>query len=543
MSIHGSQFLFPLFLRKSPDLPYILENDELTLAFYLLTKDLKPNEKVLSFSRLLWPLLSIQGVISTHIILDGLKLFSKEGKFSNPPRQPLIGHVLRNIDNRTEVEVLSRIIDVLRYEDTDAEEIGTGEESEYQTLNIEGLINSEHLQSLLKLIPLLDYKPITGYVPLDSNLSTELALDVAEGYRKTIETMKGNATRWENQTKLIGDVIDKWILELTVKLKDADFRYSSQINKTAETIDDNQMRKQIEFEHDKIDQWKVNEKKSLIENISVLFKTAERSLQDIIKKNRFFSSEESLKSKVFEDLLPPFEKHFTYLKEEGENFLNSIETLHQKYNKFKEEAVSIDTEAKTKLEALERDLNLKLQNRDRQLSEYKKEKEEQISNLKNYQNQIETLFKKANEIIESKANKCLQDANDLISWAIKDTQDELFSKPIQWIYMPLYAMFIEDEDLIEERMYVVFPGYVGDINDLYEELSESFVNLKSVLNEKIEDDIRIRSNFEFSNERLNLIKDPKIREKIQMGITNLRKKSLLDDAIEAKIRENLELIL
>ncbi len=543
MSIHGSQFLFPLFLRKSPDLPYILENDELTLAFYLLTKDLKPNEKVLSFSRLLWPFLSIQGVNSTHIILDGLKVFSKEGKFSNPPRQPLIGHVLRNIDNRSEVDVLSRIIDVLTYKDTEAEEIGTGEESEYQTLNIEGLINPEHLQSLLKLIPLLDYQPITGYVPLDSNLGTDLALDVAEDYRKTIGTMKGNATRWENQTKLIGDVIDKWITELTVKLKDADFRYSSQINKTTETIDDNQMRKQIEFEHDKIDNWKVNEKKSLIENILVLFKTAERSLQDIIKKNRFFSSEESLKSKVFEALLPPFEKHFTYLKEEGENFLNSIETLYQKYNEFKEEAVRIDTEAKTKLEVLEKDLNLKLQNRDRQLFEYKEEKEEKISKLKNYKNQIETLFKKANEIIEFKSNICLQDANDLISWAIKDTQDELFSKPIQWIYMPLYAMFIEDEDLMEERMKVIFPGYIVDINGLYEDLSESFAKLKLVLNEKIEEDIKIRSNFEFSNERQNLIKDPKIREKIQIGITNLRKKSLLDDAIEAKIRENLELVL
>jgi len=79
MSIHGNQYLLPLFLRKDPNLPFIYENDELALAFYLLTKDLKG--KIISFSKLLWPLLSIQGVISTHIILDGLKIFSKKGKF------------------------------------------------------------------------------------------------------------------------------------------------------------------------------------------------------------------------------------------------------------------------------------------------------------------------------------------------------------------------------------------------------------------------------------------------------------------------------
>ena len=99
------------------------------MVFYLLTKDIKKG-KILSFSKLLWPLLSIQGIISTHIILDGLNIFSKAGKFNNPPRQPLIGHILRNIEGKSEIEVLSKIIEVLIYKDVEAEEIGTGEESE-----------------------------------------------------------------------------------------------------------------------------------------------------------------------------------------------------------------------------------------------------------------------------------------------------------------------------------------------------------------------------------------------------------------------------
>lgn len=542
MSIHGNQFLFPLFIRKGSEAYPLEDNEELTLAFYLLTKNLKPNEKIVSFSRLLWPLLSIQGVISTHIILDGLKIFSKKGKFSNPPRQPLIGHILRNIDNKTKFEVLNRIIDVLTYKDTEAEELGTGEESEFQTLEIEGLINPEYLQSLSKLIPLLDYLPIIKYEPLDTSISTELALDISEGYRNIINTMKGNYYRWETQTKLIGEEIEKWMIDITVKLKDIDFRYSSQISKTMGIIDDVQMKKDIDLEHDKIDQWEVNEKKKIIEKISVLFKTAERNLQEIVKRNRYFASEETLKTMVFDDLLPSFEGNFSYLEKEGNHFLELIETLYQKYNEFKTDANKIDAEAKSKLEEFKKNINIKLKNRDKQLSEYEIEKKDKIEELREFQIQIEAFFTNIKEIIQTKVKNCLIEAEELIGWSIKDNDAELFSKPIQWIYMPHYVMFTEDKDSMEERMNVVFPGYISDSEPYYEDLTESFAELKTILNERIEDDIKTRSNFEFSSERKNLIMDSNIKNQIQMGMRNLRNLSLLNDAMEAKIKTNLSAI-
>ncbi len=542
MSIHGNQFLFPLFIRKGLESYPLEDNEELTLAFYLLTKNLKPNDKIVSFSRLLWPLLSIQGVISTHIILDGLKVFSKKGKFSNPPRQPLVGHILRNIDNKTKFQVLNRIIDILAYKDTEAEELGTGEESEFQTLEIEGLINPEYLQSFSMLIPLLEYLPIIKYVPLDTSISTELALDISESYRNIITTMKGNSYRWETQTKLIGEEIEKWITDITVNLKDLDFRYSSQISKTSGIIDDVQVRKEIEFEHDKIDQWNVNEKKNIIENISVLFKTAERKLQDIVKRNRYYANEETLKTKVFDDLLPSFEENFSYLKKEGNIFLESIETLYQKYNEFKAESIKIDAQAMSRLEDFEKNINIKLMDRDKQLSEYGVEKKEKIEELREFQIQIENLFENIKQIIQNKIKSCLLDAEELIGWSIKDNDAELFSKPIQWIYMPLYVMFTEDEDLMEERMNIVLPGYISDTVPYYEDLSESFAELRTILNEKIEDDMKIRSNFEFSCERINLIMDPNIKKQIQMGISNLRNLSLLNDTMESKIKTNLNLI-
>ncbi|MFW9999867.1 MAG: hypothetical protein ACFE9Q_02565 [Candidatus Hodarchaeota archaeon] len=543
MSVHGNQYLLPFFIRKDAHPLSIQGNDELALAFYLLTKDLNKDTKIISFSRLLWPILSIQGVISTHIMLDGLNLFNKIDKFSNPPRQPLIGHILRNVDNRTKIEQLNILIDILSYRDIEAEEIGEGEESEFHTLKIDGLINPEFLQSLIKIIPLIEYKPITDYTVLDTSISTEDALNISEEYRNIINTMKGNALRWKTQIELIDKEVSKWLIDINVQLKDIDSRYSSQISKTSSSIDTYQVDEQIKLEQDKIDQWNVDEKKKIIESMSTLFKTSERHLEEIIKKNKFFTSDDSLKSRVFEDLIPHFETQFDYLKQEGKNFLESLEGLFQKYNELKKRSLQINDEAKQKLAKFKDSLDLKLKDRNKLLTEIESEKQAKISELDNLKTQIEQLFTKIKSIIEIKHNNCLYEAQKLIEWSLTDNQSDLFSRPIQWIYMPIYTMFVEDEANMEESMNIVFPGYIiNDPDAIYVNISENFYNLKNILKERVESDMAIRSNFEFSSERKNLIKDPNFKKRLQLGVSKLREKLLINEAMEGIIREKLNVL-
>jgi len=543
MTVHGNQYLLPFFIRKDSRPLSIQGNDELSLAFYLLTKDLGSNKRIISFSRLLWPILSIQGVISTHIMLDGMKIFSNKGRYSNPPRQPLIGHILRNIENRTKIDVLQTIIDILTYKDKEAEELGEGEESEFHTLKIDGLINPVFLQSLIKIIPLIEYKPITDYTVLDSSISTEIALNISEEYRQIINTMKGNTLRWKTQIELINKEVSKWLIDLNVQLKDIDSRYSSQITKTSLSIDTFQVDEQTKTEQDKIDQWSVNEKKKIIENITTLFKTSERHLEEIIKKNKFFTSGDSLKSRVFKDIIPQFENQFIYLKDEGKKFLDSLESLSQKFIELKERGVQIDIEAKQKLEQIKESLYIKLKDRDKQLSEFESEKEAQISELDNLKSPIEDLMANIKRIIQNKQNTCLQEAQKLIEWSLNDNQSDLFSRPIQWIYMPIYAMFIEDENNMEESMNILFPGYITNNPDaIYENITDAFISLKNIVNERVETNMATRSNFEFSCERKNIIKDPNLKKRVQLGLSKLREKMLLNDNIERIIRENLNLI-
>ncbi|KKK44124.1 hypothetical protein LCGC14_0468270 [marine sediment metagenome] len=543
MSVHGNQYLLPFLINKVTKRPTVQGNDELTLAFYLLTKDMGKNEKILSFSRLLWPILSIQGVISTHIMLDGLNILNKKDKFSNPPRQPLIGHILRNVENKTRVEELHRLIGVLNYKDAEAKEIGEGEDSEYQKLKINGLVNPEFLQTLIKMIPLVEYKPIIDYTVLDQNISTEIAINIAESYRETINTMKGNGFRWKSQTELIEKEVGKWLVELNVQLKDLQTRYSSQINKTSSTIDPIQMDQQVKLEQDRIEQWNVEEKKKIIESIATLFITSERSLEEMIKKNKFFASSDSIKSRVFEDVIPHFQNHFHYLRDKGKKFLEALEGLNNRFNELRERASLVDEEAKFKLKSFRESLNLKLIDRDKLLTEFESEKEKQISELHAKKKQIEDLYGVIQKIITTKHNLSLYEAQQLIKWSLNDNKSDLFSRPIQWIYMPFYVMFIENEETMEENMDVVFPGYItNDPSNIYDNISESFINLKNILIERIEDDIAVRSNFEFSSERKNLVKDPNFKKRIQLGIAKLKEKALINDNGERVIRANLDFI-
>ncbi|MBY8983034.1 MAG: hypothetical protein KGD57_08800 [Candidatus Lokiarchaeota archaeon] len=540
MSIHGNQHILPLFLNKKTNQPILEDNDELTLAFYLLSKDLGNHHKILSFTRLLWPFLSIQGLVSAHIILDGLKFFSKKGKITNAPRQPMIGHILRNIDNRTKDELLTIIKDIFTYNDKDAKELGEGEESEYQILKIEALSTPEFLKSLIKLIPYLDYKPIRGYVPLDTSLTTDAALDLAEYFRNIIKILKGNAYRWETQIDLIGNEIEKWLLDLNVQQKDINLRYDSQIKKSSVSIDKEQIKKKLELEQDKIEQWTLSEKKKLVDNISAQFMNLERVLEEIVKRNRFYCSSNVLKRKSFTELKPSIEHHFEFLDKENIKFKDSLSKIKENINEIIQQELKINNEAKERFISYEKKLNNELLERDNEISNFEREKQEKVEEIKKIKNQIETEFSDIRKIIQSKIKNCLNEIKDLREWSIEDDEASLFAKPIQWIYMPIYIIFIEDKSMMEEHMKLVVPGYITEeSSNIYEEVSDAFIDLKTQINEKIEDDMVLRSNFEFSASSMNILKDPNLYKKIQEGLSILRQKNIINEEIERSVRDTI----
>jgi hypothetical protein len=551
MSVHGEQYILPLFLEKSSNRPIFQGdedkiNDEICLAFYLLTRGLGDNQKVLSFARLVWPFLAIQGVSkpeSTHIFLDGINILSKKDKFTNPPRKPLIGHVIRNIDNRSEIEQLKKILEILKYQDKDAKEIGEGENAEFQEFQIKNLVNPEFLDSLKQLIIHLKYKPIKNYGQLDTGLSTEKALDISEEYRATIDKVKGNALRWKEEIELISDEIDKMLKNLNLQIKDANLRYDSEISKLSSSIDEEEVIEKINSKRDELTQYKRKEKKNLIDNIAVLFKNVDSDIETIFKKNKFFSNEEMLKRKAFDDLIPNLKDHIDFLRVQGKYFLTSLDSIEEKIQMIINKAEDINREAENRLEQYKNEVNQQLRERDQQIAAIKQENQAEIEKLENLKNTIEELFSEIKQTINTKHQDCLNEAQKLIEWSLKDTDLEAIKMPIQWIYMPFYAMFVEDKDSLEEKMVLVLPGYINRNSDeMYEELSKVFSEVKRAINERIEDDMAIRSNFEFSVENNNYLNDDKFKEKLKKGLELLKNQNIINYNIENKINYRINKI-
>ncbi len=209
----------------------------------------------------------------------------------------------------------------------------------------------------------------------------------------------------------------------------------------------------------------------------------------------------------------------------------------------KERAFEIDIEEEKKLEEFKSSLDMKLQDRDKNLSAFEEEKHIKISEIRALQKKIEDLYSQIKTIVQTKNGNCLQEAQDLVFWSLADNQSELFSRPIVWVYMPLYVMFVENEKKMEEKMFSIFPGFItSDPNNLYQEISGAMLNLKQAVTERIEEDMALRSNFEFSCENRNILDDSSLNKKIQQGISILRKSAIINDDMEKEIRNKLDSI-
>jgi hypothetical protein len=92
-------------------------------------------------------------------------------------------------------------------------------------------------------------------------------------------------------------------------------------------------------------------------------------------------------------------------------------------------------------------------------------------------------------------------------------------------------------------LHAIVPGVItGDPNNVYKDISQDMLNLKIQIIEKVEDNMALRSNFEFSCENKNLLQDKSLVKKIQQGISILRNYSVINADIENNVRKQLNLI-
>ena len=116
--------------------------------------------------------------------------------------------------------------------------------------------------------------------------------------------------------------------------------------------------------------------------------------------------------------------------------------------------------------------------------------------------------------------------------------------PVIWVFFPLYMSLIEGE--FEEKIKLLLPGFINrnalNTESLKEELDPSYSTYLQNLMMKIEEDMKVRSNFEFSGEKNNLLEDPNIKKQIQNGISSLQSSAIISDVLAKEMEEKLNFI-
>ncbi|MHA1821986.1 MAG: hypothetical protein ACTSU2_02235 [Promethearchaeota archaeon] len=538
MSIHGIQKIMPYLL--DPSLEMISTPGDLAIGLINCLEKYKEGEKLKIFSRIAWPLIFTQGDPSSHIVFDDVGISKMKINITNAPRLGAIGHVLRNIDQSSYSELLQRIKKIILYTEEGKQyksEEKEEELEEYKEISIKGLMNPKLIAALEKLITKVFEESISNYALLESQYSLENALEWAEQYRNYIELLKGNAIRWENAATLIKKHFDEWLIELNVKIKDAKMRYKSTISKEESSITEEQVKEMLDAEKDKLDQWNLIEKKKVLEKIGGAFLPIDQFIEDIHNKNTHFTNTDNYKRGDVKKALFFAKKHIEFLEKSVETYKQKINALKSAFEKYRNNINEIDAETEKRYKEKELELKTKLSQRNSRIQTINEASLQYIKNLEEAKEMLEQQLNELIEIIKKKAESCRQDKHNLESWGLKDNISNL-SMPVIRIFMSAFVALYEDEEE-EERLVVCLPCTI-DKNLEIKSINESFRDFEETIEKTLDEDMKIRSNFEFAMDKSNLLTSSEFYKKLDQGFKLLKNAKYLNDEIEQKYKKLLE---
>ncbi|MCP4761896.1 MAG: hypothetical protein GY870_08940 [archaeon] len=543
MSIHGNQKFLPFILDKTGKV--IDSPADYSIAFKKLIDRKKADEKIVSFSRLAWPFILIHGTPSSHIVFDDVGVCNLSYNITNAPRQGTVGHILRNIDNLSYHEILDRVEEVLKYTETgkkirssESKDEEEEEVEEFKKIGIKGMISPEIIDGLNKLSPKSIILPISEYSLLESKYSVELCLDLAQEYRNLIELSKGNKIRWKNLKGVIQDPFDNWLAELTVQIKDEEMRFKSAINKEESSITETGVKSALDSEIDSLHHWSLKEKKILLEKIGKSFFSIDQTLEEMRKKTKFFLDTDSFKKLKVETAIKKAKEHSEYLDDSRKRMAFKIKGISQKLDSLIASIEKIDKESENKFKNKELELKTRLAQRNSRMQTVNQASRSLIRQLKEEKEIMSKKLEEIHEIVEEKMNKCEQDLQNLLNWGLLDTISK-YSMPVLRIFMPVFSALLEDEEE-DERLIFAFPCIV-EKNLETSPLCSGFDSLERLLEKLVDDDMKIRSNFEFTMEKQNFLKNEKNEKIITDGFKILHRLGLSDDSISQNYIKKLKI--
>ncbi|MHA1794841.1 MAG: hypothetical protein ACTSUK_01925, partial [Promethearchaeota archaeon] len=175
---------------------------------------------------------------------------------------------------------------------------------------------------------------------------------------------------------------------------------------------------------------------------------------------------------------------------------------------------------------LAQELQMKKEEQEQKIQNLKQEHSEKIRIIQKNLDELSTLEQEILSIIDEKMKECMQTENEIRKWQINDEITNI-RNPTSKFYIPIGIALIEDDDF-EERFEIILPSIIGP-NLSRKPFSDAFFQFEKDISEILDDDMKLRSNFEFTLE-----KSVDYRKNIEVGIKNLFDKELINIKMKQK---------
>ncbi len=529
---------------KSNTGPLIDSPGDYVIGFKMLLDQIQSGESFTSFSRLAWPLIVVTGDPSSHILFDDVGICNLSLKINNPPRQAIIGHILRNIENRTHDEILDLIRDIILYTEKGCNfklgEIKEEATEEFKDIFIEGMMNPNLIDGFAKIISFMRIESLADYSLLESQYSVEKALDFSELFRYYIKETNGDKIRWNDLRSLLEKPFNEWQTELRVQSKDEELRFKSGIAKEKNSITTESVENSLKQLRNHLDIVSLQEKKSILEKVGGFFFPLNELFMNSSQGLKMFLDTDYFKKQPVDRAIHNATKQLDILVKTQHEIGVKVEVLRQKIQEKSVDIEKIDKRIHNEYKDKEFELKKNLSERNARIKRLTEEKDIRVKELQELQVKLTQDLKEIQTIIVKKMEACDKDKHQILKWGLADRISNI-STPVIRLFMPVYAGLLKNKRG-NERIVFAFPGFV-DSNLNVTPLSEGFVELDKKLATVIEDDMKTRSNFEFTIEKRNLFKIEGFEKLMQDGFASLKIKGLANDRLEQKYLSELKKFL
>ena len=482
-------------------------------------------EKIIKMSEILWPVMFIQSEPSYKLMIDNVGVSYFRKKITNAPRTAQVGHVLRN-NELNFIDRLEKAKNIAKYvDDGKKQEKEEFSDTEFIEKSIKGLFNPGFLEGIAKMIQYSKPVNLSDFNLLESQYNFDEALNSAQEWVTLLDFIRGTILRWNSLKDLIREPIEKWKLDLKVNIKDVNLFYKKKIINVDE-IDEIQIKSELDHAKDNVDHWVLQEQKSIIDRIGKSFIKIDIIFDDVRQKNKPLLQLESLRTKKVGDVVVDAYKNIAYIRSALKKSDEELERISSTINEIRQQLEKTALSGEEKIDLLNLDLENRRKEQEQEIQKLSKEKEEKLIGFQKILDNLLAIESQINEIIENKINNCKEDENLIRQWQIDDEITHI-QNPTSKFHIPIGIALIEDEDM-DERLEIVFPSIYG--SDLERSFfSSEFDKIETHITEILDEDMKLRSNFEFTCEKS---KDYSVQ--IIKGMQDLFDKGLLNVKMKQK---------